>query len=116
MKINHSSPIPIYEQLVLQIIQLIESGELKSDEALPSVRRLAKQIGVANNTIVKSYTQLEAKGYIKSYGNKGAFVLEQQKFDENDPLYFELVSVLDKMLKKGIKTNVILRVIEDYYQ
>jgi len=112
MKINHASPIPIYEQLISQIIQLIESGQLKSGEVLPSVRKLAKQIGIANNTIVKSYNELELRGYIKSYGNKGMFVLEQQDFDETDPLCMELKTVINKMNTRGVTSHQIKRIVE----
>ncbi len=113
MKINHSSPIPIYEQLGSQISQLIESGKMKEGEALPSVRKLAKQIGVANNTIVKAYNDLESRGFIKTYGNKGAFVLEQEDVDCNNPLYDELRSSINTLLNKGIKNHTIRRMTED---
>lgn len=105
--------MPIYEQLVAQIIDQIESRKLKPGEPLPSVRCLAKQTGVANNTIAKAYNELELRGYIKVYGNKGAFVLEQSVPDLNDPLMEELDSLISRLINKGNKSHIIRRIVEE---
>ena len=42
--INHSSMVPIYEQLIDQIKTMILNEELKEADSLPSVRALAKEL------------------------------------------------------------------------
>ena len=49
------SRTPIYEQLYKKTIELIIKGVLKENEQLPSVRSLAKEIGVNPNTVAKAY-------------------------------------------------------------
>lgn len=113
MKINHASPVPIYEQLATQIITQIGSLQLKPGESLPSVRRLAKQTGVAINTIAKAYSELERQGYIKVYGNKGAFVLEQSGLDKENPLYEDVRVIIDKLIQKGEQPHIIRRTVDE---
>lgn len=61
--INHSSMVPIYEQLVDQIKTMILNEELKPGEGLPSVRVLAKELKISALTVKKAYDALEAEGF-----------------------------------------------------
>ena len=58
MEIDYSLDIPIYEQVVQQIRQMIASGELRPGDTLPPVRQLASQLDVAANTIARAYQEL----------------------------------------------------------
>lgn len=64
----------IYEQIVLQIKNQIISGALAPDEALPSIRGLAAEIGVSVITTKRAYGELEKEGLIRSVANKGFYV------------------------------------------
>lgn len=72
--IDTESPVPPYEQLRRGIAAQIDTGELEPDTRLPTVRELASQMGVANNTAAKAYRELEAGGYIRTEGRRGTFV------------------------------------------
>ena len=68
------SRVPIYEQLKEQIVKLSMLGILLPDEKLPSVRILARDIGVNPNTVQKAYQDLERDGIIYTVSGKGSFV------------------------------------------
>lgn len=68
-----------YKQIYQQIKWLIEQGKLKTNDSLPSIRRLAETLHVSRNTTLTAYEQLVAEGYIRGEGRKGYFVNE---FDE----------------------------------
>ena len=72
--ISNSSSVPIYEQIKNAIISQIMNGEMKEDEALPSIRSLAQDIRISVMTIKKAYDELEAEGYIITRHGKGSFV------------------------------------------
>lgn len=74
MIISNSSATPIYEQIKNSIINQIMNDELKSDEALPSIRALAQDIKISVMTIKKAYDELEQEGYITIRQGKGTFV------------------------------------------
>ncbi len=68
------SRTPIYEQLIHNIEGLVLRGILQADEAMPSVRALAAELGINPNTIQKSYAELERRGVIYSVKGRGSFV------------------------------------------
>ncbi|SDB80742.1 regulatory protein, gntR family [Raineyella antarctica] len=74
MIIDTRSSVPPYEQLRRRIAAQIDTGELEADSRLPTVRELARQTGLANNTAARVYRELEAAGYIRTEGRRGTFV------------------------------------------
>lgn len=72
--VDPRSRTPIYEQLVSDVKRLIYQGELVADEALPSVRALAGELGINPNTIQRAYAALETEGIIYSLPARGSFV------------------------------------------
>ncbi|MCM1466925.1 MAG: GntR family transcriptional regulator [Alistipes sp.] len=72
--VNNSSMQPIYEQIGEQIKSLIMKGELKTNDMLPSVRTLAKDLRVSALTVKKSYDTLEQEGFVVTVHGKGSFV------------------------------------------
>lgn len=72
--IDLTSRVPIYEQLYKKIVELVIKGVLTEQTQMPSVRSLAKELGVNPNTVAKAYSQLEHDGVIYSVGGRGSFV------------------------------------------
>lgn len=74
IKLDMQSRKPIYEQLKEQILRLTMLGILSADEKLPSVRSLARDVGINPNTVQKAYQELEREGIIYTVGGKGSFI------------------------------------------
>lgn len=72
--IDLTSRVPIYEQLYKKTVELVIKGVLPEQTQMPSVRSLAKDLGVNPNTVAKAYTQLEHDGVIYSVGGRGSFI------------------------------------------
>ena len=77
--IDHNSKTPIYEQIKVQILSLINSGALSPGDKLPSLRTLAADLSLNFNTIKKVFAQLEADGVIITVQGKGCFVADTAK-------------------------------------
>ncbi|XOQ14342.1 MAG: GntR family transcriptional regulator [Shouchella clausii] len=75
--ISNSSKEPIYEQITNQIKSAILSGELPEGTAIPSMRKLAKDLQISVITTKRAYEELEKAGFIYSIVGKGSFVAEQ---------------------------------------
>ena len=73
--ISNVSGVPIYEQIKQQVKAAILSGELKEEEALPSLRTLAKDLKISVLTVTRAYTELEQEGFVKNVQGCGCFVL-----------------------------------------
>ena len=68
------SGAPIYEQIERQIVSAITCGELLQGSALPSIRLMAKELGVGIITVKRAYDDLCADGWCYSLKGKGVFV------------------------------------------
>ena len=62
--IDNKSGAPIYEQLYTQIKNQILSGELQPEEALPSIRALARDLRISVITTKRAYDELEQEGFL----------------------------------------------------
>ncbi len=76
IEINTLSSEPLYEQLRDQIVLGIAARKLIPNEALPSVRRLAADLGINFHTVNKAYAMLVEEGYIVMDRRKGAVVAQ----------------------------------------
>ena len=79
-----------YKQIYENIRQLIEIGQLKKDEQLPSIRQLAETLQVSRNTTLVAYEQLIAEGYIRSEAKRGYFV------ESYEPIHLQAQEVRSK--------------------
>lgn len=72
--IDNKSGVPIYDQIYSQIKAQIIGDTLRQDEALPSIRSLAKDLRISVITTKRAYDELEAEGFIYTLPGKGSFV------------------------------------------
>ena len=98
IQIVHNAPEPIYEQLISEIQEMIETGQLAENDSLPSIRQLASQLDVAINTVARAYQELERKGLIIGNGRKGTFVKQQIT---KPSLTRELKDIIIAMIQQG---------------
>ena len=77
--LDNRSGQPIYEQITDQIRAQILSGELRPDEALPSIRSLAKDLRISVITTKRAYEELEQEGFIDTMPGKGSYVAVQNR-------------------------------------
>ena len=104
--ISNSSSTPIYEQIKNAIINQIMDGELKEDEALPSIRSLAQDIKISVMTIKKAYDELENEGYIISRQGKGTFVAPKNSELVKEQAQKDIEKYLEKMIDIAKNFNI----------
>ncbi|MBM7784718.1 GntR family transcriptional regulator [Tenggerimyces flavus] len=74
VEIDPDAAAPPYEQLRSQIAALIVAGVLGVGATLPSIRQLARDLGIASGTVARAYRELEAAGYIRGRVGQGTVV------------------------------------------
>ena len=99
--INSSSMVPIYEQIMDQIKAKITAGDLKENDALPSVRTLAKELKISALTVKKAYDNLEQEGYTVTVHGKGSYVAAANKERMKEEQRREVEEDLDNAVQKG---------------
>ena len=76
VEIDLRSPVPPFEQIRARIADLVAAGELPAGTRLPSVRALAGDLGIAPNTVVRAYRELEAAGVVRTARGRGTVVAD----------------------------------------
>jgi DNA-binding transcriptional regulator YhcF (GntR family) len=74
LTVDPRSAVPPFEQLRVQLLEQVQSGELAFGAKLPTVRRLAEDLGLAPGTVARTYRELEQNGIIQTRGRNGTFV------------------------------------------
>jgi GntR family transcriptional regulator len=77
-EISASSPTPIYRQIAEQVHRMVASGQLKTGDALPSVRAVALHHAINPMTVSKAYSLLETEGLLVRMRGLGMAVAERQ--------------------------------------
>jgi DNA-binding transcriptional regulator YhcF (GntR family) len=72
--LDSESTVALFEQVRAQIATAIETGVLPPAARLPTVRALAADLGLAPNTVARSYRALELEGLVKTDGRHGTVV------------------------------------------
>jgi GntR family transcriptional regulator len=76
LRLNPASGTPLYLQLVEQLKHAIASGAIAPGEQLPSVRKMAEDLLINPNTVVRAYRDLESEGIVELRHGSGVFVRE----------------------------------------
>ncbi len=104
--ISNSSDIPIYEQIKDQIKAKIIAQELKTNELLPSIRSLARDLKCSVITTKNAYEELEKEGYIKSIPAKGFYVAKINPEIAKEEQLHKIEELLDKAINISKINNI----------
>ncbi|HYC62021.1 MAG TPA: GntR family transcriptional regulator [Thermoanaerobaculia bacterium] len=115
-RVNPSSGVPIYLQLMEQVKHAIETGALQPGDQLPGIRPLSEQLVMNPNTVAKAYRELEHEKVIELRHGAGAFVARSPragKFADTlraaQPV---IASAVARLRARGISDDEIRRLIE----
>src|SRR5215813_14476457 len=73
-RVNASSGVPLYVQLMEQVKHAVETGALRPGDQLPTIRALAQELVMNSNTVVRAYRELEHEGIVELRHGMGAFI------------------------------------------
>jgi len=106
---------PVYAQVARQVRQLIASGALVPGMTLPSVRRLASDLGVNLNTVARAYRLLEDEGFLIIRGRSGAKVSAPAEMIEPSThvkLVEEMRTMLARFRQAGVTPDELLAIVQ----
>ena len=75
-RINQAAGTPLYLQLMEQIKHAVETGALREGDQLPAIRKVAEDLVMNPNTVVRAYRELEHEGVLELKHGSGAFIKE----------------------------------------
>lgn len=74
LTVQPGTELPIYRQIMRQVMDAIADGRLAAGDQVPSQRDLGEQLGIAWLTVKKAYEELERLGYLETQRGRGTFV------------------------------------------
>src|SRR6266478_6991209 len=82
-RLDVHSGVPVYRQIIDQVIGGMASGTLAGGDQLPTVRQLAVDLSINPNTVVRAYRELEIRGILTTHQGTGTFITPV-KVEPND--------------------------------
>ena len=112
MEVRLTGKKSIYEEITDTYERYIRLGVLREGERLPSVRVLAVKLGINPNTVERAYTELEARGLIRTIPKKGVYVLGVQAHSR---IYEEARHQLSVLRDAGLTQKEAQEALEEVY-
>ena len=104
--IDNKSGTPIYDQIYRQIKDQIINGTLEEDEALPSIRSLAKDLRISVITTKRAYDELEKEGFIYTIASKGCFVAQKNVELLREENLRKIEEHMEKIVQLAVSCNL----------
>jgi|ERR1035441_5873705 GntR family transcriptional regulator len=106
LRVNFSSGVPIYLQLMEQIKHAVDTGAIRGGEQLPTIRKIAEELAMNPNTAAKAYRELEREGVIEVRHGSGAYVAEPKTSSARTATIRLAGEVLRLAIEKGIAAGL----------
>lgn len=115
IRIDQASRVPIYAQIVEQIKSQIAAGQLTPGDQLPTIRRLATDLRINFNTVVRAYLELESEGLISTKRGRGTFVADSPEEEalaemRDEKMEMIIATALEELLNLGYSRQEVVRV------
>jgi GntR family transcriptional regulator len=78
LRLDLHSGVPVYRQIIDQIIAGLASGALATGDQLPTVRQLAVDLSINPNTVIRAYRELEIRGVLETQQGTGTFITREK--------------------------------------
>jgi GntR family transcriptional regulator len=100
-RLDNSSGVPVYRQLIDQVQAGIATGVLGLGYQLPTVRQVAVDLAINPNTVMRAYRELEIRGVLDTQQGSGTFIAAQQPRIEGDDRTRRLDQLIDEFVARA---------------
>jgi GntR family transcriptional regulator len=114
-RLTPSSGIPLYIQLMEQVKHAVETGALREGDQLPTIRKLAEDLVMNPNTVVRAYRELEHEGVLELRHGSGAFIKESTAGRSRliGKAQTAIHSMIERLLPLGLSEEELRRVFDN---
>jgi len=83
LQLDLHSGVPVYRQIMDQVLAAVASGRLAEGDQLPTVRQLAVDLSINPNSVIRAYRELEIRGFLNTHQGTGTFI-SNQRVEQDD--------------------------------
>src|SRR5271154_3388703 len=115
LKLDLRSGVPVYRQIIDQVLGGISASSLKPGDQLPTVRQLAVDLAINPNTVVRAYRELEIREVLATQQGTGTFITDKQP-EKNEIEHRRRVAQLaGELLARAGAEGITLQELLDYF-
>ena len=114
LKLDLHSGVPVYRQIIDQVLGGISAGALKPGDQLPTVRQLAVDLSINPNTVVRAYRELEIREILNTQQGTGTFITEKKVKTNEIERRRQLAQLARDFLARAGAAGITLQELLDY--
>ena len=115
LKLDLRSGVPVYRQIIDQVLGGISAGTLKGGDQLPTVRQLAVDLAINPNTVVRAYRELEIRGVLATQQGTGTFITDQKPEKNQVERQRRVTQLVGELLAKAGTEGITMQELLDYF-
>jgi GntR family transcriptional regulator len=114
-KLDTRSGVPVYRQIIDQVLGGIAAGSLKAGDQLPTVRQLAVDLAINPNTVVRAYRELEIREVLATQQGTGTFITEKKPQPDELERRRRVAQLGGELLARAGAEGISLQELLDYF-
>jgi GntR family transcriptional regulator len=100
-RLDAHSGVPVYRQLIDQVLAAIATGALRTGDQLPTVRQVAVDLAINPNTVMRAYREMEIRGALDTQQGAGTFIAEQKPPPPRKERDRQLAQLADELVARA---------------
>jgi GntR family transcriptional regulator len=101
LQLDLRSGVPVYRQIMDQVLAGVASGRLAEGDQLPTVRQLAVDLSINPNTVIRAYRELEIRGFLNTHQGTGTFISNQRVEQDDEERRRKLDSIVSDSIARA---------------
>ncbi|MGA7521743.1 MAG: GntR family transcriptional regulator [Acidobacteriaceae bacterium] len=114
------SGVPVYRQLIDQVLGAVARGALATGDQLPTVRQVAVDLAINPNTVMRAYREMEIRGIVDTQQGAGTFIAEMKEAAPPRERERQLAQLANEFAARagglGFSINELMRALREFEQ
>jgi GntR family transcriptional regulator len=100
-RLDAHSGVPVYRQMIDQVLAAIATDRLRAGDQLPTVRQVAVDLAINPNTVMRAYREMEIRGILDTQQGAGTFIAEQQQAASGKERSRQLTQLAEELVARA---------------
>ena len=119
-RLDAHSGVPVYRQLIDQVLGAVATAVLRTGDQLPTVRQVAVDLAINPNTVMRAYREMEIRGILDTQQGAGTFIAEQRASIPKEERQRQLAQLAGEFISRagllGLTLEELMRALGDMSQ
>jgi GntR family transcriptional regulator len=116
-RLDAHSGVPVYRQLIDQVLGAVATAVLRTGDQLPTVRQVAVDLAINPNTVMRAYREMEIRGILDTQQGAGTFIAEQRTAPSKEERERQLAQLAGEFISRagllGLTLEELMQALKD---